>query len=77
MGLPKFGLVHSILIVSIMKMSNAEVAIANLPDTFHLDLLGQKLIVIEQFEKGFEDIEGGRVNTPKEAEEYLRQKWAK
>lgn len=60
-----------------MKKADAQAAIADLPETFHLDMLVQKLIVIEQIEKGLEDIEAGRVYTQKEAEEYLRKKWAK
>ena len=56
-----------------MKKASAEAAIADLPETFDLDLLVERLLVIEKIEKGLEDVREGRVIPNEEVEAYFRK----
>jgi len=60
-----------------MKKTDVKSAIADLPEKFDLDLLAQKLIVIDQIEKGLEDVRAGRVVSHQEVEAYFKDKWVK
>jgi predicted transcriptional regulator len=51
-------------------------AIENLPDTFTLDDLFERLVFIEEVQKGLKDIEEGRT-IPLEEVEKIIQGWRK
>ena len=60
-----------------MKKASAEAAIADLPETFDLDLLVQKLILMEQIEKARQEIENGLGSEQDDVEARFYSKWAK
>lgn len=60
-----------------MKKSDLETAIADLPESFDLDFLVQKLIVIEQIEKAREDLRNGLGSDQDDVEARFYEKWAK
>ena len=60
-----------------MKKADAQAAIADLPDTFDLDMLVERLLVIEKIEAAREEIRNGLGSDQDDVESRFYSKWAK
>lgn len=60
-----------------MKRSSAEAALKKMPAEFHIDELLEKLMLIEQVEKGLGELDAGKGVDHKKVMAAAKRKWRK
>ena len=60
-----------------MKKRTAQATLKEMPDEFHVDELMERLLFIEQVEKGMKEIDGGKGVSHAKVMASFKRKWRK